>query len=358
MPTVDYIGVSRRIEDETERERLREIAALSKPDNMGMIVRTAGERCNISDLKSDMEFLIGLWGNILEKSHKISAPSLLHMDMNLFYRTLRDIFTTEIDKLIINEREFFNKAVEITNHITPYLRNRIEYFNKSFDIFSYYNIEEKIEKLLNRRIWLKCGGYIIIEQMEALTAIDVNTGKYIGGKDLQDTVLKTNIEAAREIARQLRLRDIGGIIIVDFIDMQDENHQNIVIEVMKNALKNDKSKSCVWGMTHLGLLEITRKKIVAPKEDMMLSPCPCCSGTGKILSPQTMVKLIEKDLKRLLLDKGVKNIRIETHPEIKEVLLGYAKYFDSIAAKKDTSISIVADASLHKDKYKVIPEKL
>ncbi len=354
MPTVDYIGISRRIEDEKERERLKEIASTVKPENMGLIIRTAGEHCDVLELKSDIELLVKLWENILKKNYQMSSPNLLHRDMDLFNRILRDIFTPEIDRLIINERSFFNTAIEMTEEIAPNLKERIEYYSESLDIFSYFHIEEKIEGLLNRKVWLKSGGYIIIEQVEALTAIDVNTGKCIGGKDLYDIALKTNIEAAKEIARQLRLRDIGGIIIIDFIDMQNESHQNIVIEVIKNALKKDSSKSSVWGMTHLGLLELTRKKTVPPKEDMMLTSCPYCSGTGKILSPLTMIKMIEKDLKRLPLVKSDKDITIEIHPEIKGTLSGYSKHFDSFEFKNNIKINIEINESLPRDKYKIL----
>ncbi len=353
MPTVDYIGISRRIENEKERERLKDIASSVKPENMGVIIRTVGEHCDISDLKSDIDLLVKLWKNILNKNYQMPSPYLLHKDMDLFNRVLRDIFTHEIDRLVINERSFFNRAVEISEEIAPNLKDRIEYYSDFFDIFNYFHIEEKIEELLDRKVWLKSGGYIIIEQVEALTAIDVNTGKCIGGKDLYDIALKTNIEAAKEIARQLRLRDIGGIIIIDFIDMQNEGNQNMVIEVIKNALKKDKSKSSVWGMTHLGLLEITRKKTVPPKEDMLLTGCPYCLGTGKILSPLTMIKMIEKDLKRMPLIKTVKDINIEIHPEIKEVLSGYSKYFDDFELKNCVKINIITNESLHRDKYRI-----
>ncbi len=358
MPTVDYIGISRRIENEEERNRLKEMAESVKPDNMGIIVRTVAENCSIEELETDIKLLMGLWQDILGKSYQVSAPKLVHKDMDLFYRTLRDMFTYDIEKLIVNEKDFYNRALEIISKIAPSLADRIEYFNKSYDIFGYYNIDEELEKLLGKRIWLKNGGYIVIEQTEALTVVDVNTGKYIGGKNLKETALKTNIEAAREIASQLRLRDIGGIIIIDFIDMEEEDHQNLVIEVMKKALKNDRSKSCIWGITHLGLLEMTRKKVVPSKEDKMLSPCPYCIGTGKIISPETMIKLIEKDLKKLLLhEKGTKNIKIEVHPEIKKDLVGYLKYIDIVAKSKSANVSISSNNSLQKDKYNIVLRK-
>ncbi len=354
MPTVDYIGISRRIENEKERERLKEIAFSIKAKDMGIIVRTAGRDCNKAHLETDIKFLLGLWRNIQKKSLQMPAPILLHRDVSLFYRVLRDMFTVEIDKLIINNKEFYEQAIEITNTFSPNLSRRIEYFKKNTDIFDYFHLNEKIEGLLSSKVWLKSGGYIIIEQTEALTVIDVNTGKYIGGKNLEDTVLKTNVEAAREIARQLRLRDIGGIIIIDFIDMTDELHQNTVVEVMEKALKEDRSKSCIKGLTSLGLLEITRKKVHAPKEDILLTPCPCCLGSGKILSPLFMVKQIEGDLKKLSFKKKTGDIKILVHPETKEYLLTYKEYFNKYAEEAGVDIFLVSDSALTKEKYNII----
>jgi len=354
MPTADYIGVSRRIEDETERERLKELAAQVKPSNMGVIVRTAGEGCSLSDLKSDMEFLSTLWNNVLGKSEKTSAPKLIHKDMSLFFRIVRDMFTKEIDKLTINNKEYYEKALDIISMTSPDLKSRIYCFDKLYEIFDYYKIEEKIEKIISKKVWLKSGGYIVIDQTEALTVIDVNTGKYVGSKDLPDTVLKTNIEAAKEIAKQLRLRDIGGIIIIDFIDMNDEQHESLVLEVLRNALKKDKNRSNVLGMTHLGLVEMTRKKVVQPKNHIMQSICPYCSGTGRVLSKQTIFKKIEFEINKALFNKNNKKIEIFVNPELGyEFLNIYSDEIRSLSAKYNKDINIIPDETIPKDEFRI-----
>lgn len=355
MPTVDYIGISRRIENESERNRLKELAAQAKPEGMGVIVRTAGEDCRLSDLESDMEFLTRLWEDIKQKNMKTSAPKIIHKDMSLFFRIVRDMFTKDIDKLIINNKEYYEKALEIISMTSPDLKPRIEYFSKHYEIFDYYDIEEKLEKLISKKVWLKCGGYIVIDQTEALTVIDVNTGKYVGSKDLTDTVLKTNIEAAKEIAKQLRLRDIGGIIIIDFIDMNDSNHEDMVLEVLRNALKKDKSRSNVLGITNLGLVEMTRKKVVQPKTNIMQSACPHCLGTGKVLSKQTIFKKVETEISKILFSKNYRKVEILAAPELAEEFNNaYSEEIEALCRKHDKNIRIIPDSSIPENEFKII----
>lgn len=282
MPTVEYIGISRRIENNEEKERLKSIAENIKPDNMGLIIRTVAEGCKIEVLKKEVSFLLLLWEKIKKSSLKNNAPSMIHKDENIIFRTVRDIFTSDIDKFIINNREHYDSIQEIVSLISTEMTHKVEYYDSSYDLFGHYKLYNKITKMLNRKVWLRSGGYIVIDQTEALTSVDVNTGKFVGTKDLRDTVLKTNIEAAREIAKQLRLRDIGGIVIIDFIDMQDKEHEKLVIEVLKKALRKDRTKANVFGMTQLGLLEMTRKKVRQRAETSFLTLCPNCNGEGKI----------------------------------------------------------------------------
>ncbi|MFZ5352940.1 MAG: Rne/Rng family ribonuclease [Bacillota bacterium] len=283
MPTVEYIGISRRIEDEVERDRLKEVVSSLKPEGMGLIVRTAAEGCTEKDFNEDLDFLLKLWEKIKKNQKSGAAPRIIHKDLNIVYRTVRDMFTKDTDRFVVNSREHYEKVLELVSAISPQLSSRVHYFDKGYDIFDYYHITNQIKKMLSRKVWLRSGGYLVIDQTEALTSIDVNTGKFVGSVDLKDTVLKTNVEAAREIARQLRLRDIGGIVIVDFIDMPDKEHEKIVIEVLKNALKKDRTRTTVFGMTQLGLLEMTRKKVRQRAEDSFMVACPCCEGEGKVL---------------------------------------------------------------------------
>lgn len=283
LPNADYIGISRRIENEEEKNKLKKVAAKLKPEGMGLIVRTASEGESEEEFEQDLSFLLKLWKAIKQNEENGSAPRCLHRDLNLVHRTVRDLFTRDINKFIINDRKEYGEVLKLTEMISPGLKDNVEYFNNDYNLFEYYQIESKISKALSRKVWIKCGGYLVIDRTEALTVIDVNTGKYTGRKNLENTVLKTNIEAAKEIAKQIRLRDIGGIIIIDFIDMHEEDHQKMVVEDLKQALKKDRTKTAVVGMTGLGLIEMTRKKVGQELYSILNVDCPYCDGTGKTI---------------------------------------------------------------------------
>ncbi|WHH58161.1 Rne/Rng family ribonuclease [Petroclostridium sp. X23] len=322
LPNADYIGVSKKIDSEEERQRLKNIAANIKRKNMGLIIRTEGEGKELSDFKQDLNFLIKLWSKIKNKEKTGRVPRMIHKDFNLLFRTVRDLFTWNTDKFIINDKGQYSNVVELVDMLSPSLTGRVEYFSKKYDIFEYYQVEGKISKALERKVWLKCGGHIVIDQTEALTAIDVNTGKYVGEIDLEDTVLKTNLDAAKEIAKQLRLRDIGGIIIIDFIDMHGKDHRDKVIETLKHYLKKDKTKTTVVGITHLGLVEMTRKKVRERLSTLLKIDCPYCAGRGKILSPEVVARLTENEIYKVCTQSMAPMIEIQIHPSVVPFLLG------------------------------------
>ncbi len=290
LPDADYTGVSRRIENESERAKLKKIAESLKPNGMGLIVRTASEGMEEDNFKEDLDFLLKLWDSIKEKEKSGPVPRCLHKDLCLVYRIVRDMFTRDIDKFVINDREQYEKVLELVEMLSPELKKRVEHYSKDYEMFGFYQLESKLAKALSRKVWLKCGGYLVIDKTEALTVIDVNTGKYVGANNLEDTVLKTNMDAAAEIAKQLRLRDIGGIIIIDFIDMHEHEHQQMVMDVLKQVLKKDRTKTTVVGMTGLGLIEMTRKKVRQELSTVLHVDCPCCDGTGKIPAADEKVK--------------------------------------------------------------------
>ena len=354
MPTIEYIGISRRIESDAEREKLKKTAEVLKPKGMGLIVRTAAEDCTAEDVSNDIDFLLKLWDNIKQKQKTGVTPRIVHKDINIVYRTVRDMFTKDIDRLVINSKEHYEKVKELIAMISPHLKNKVEYYNKSYDIFEFYQVEPQISKIISRKVWLKCGGYIVIDQTEALTSIDVNTGKFVGTVDLSDTVLKTNTEAAKEIAKQLRLRDIGGIIIIDFIDMPDTEHETVVLEALKNALRKDRTRTNVLGMTQLGLVEMTRKKVRQRIENILLAPCPYCKGEGRILSSETIVKKIEKEVNSLFSNTGATAAYIEIHPDVEE-LINYYIEEDIIELGKSYKkpVFIRTSAELHVEGYSV-----
>jgi len=322
MPTVDYVGISRRIESEAERQRLKSLAEEIRPPHMGVIVRTVAEGKDIDELNSDMEYLKRLWNNIRKKQKGGKAPRLIYKDMNLLARIVRDIFTPEVNKFYVNTSYGYEKVRELASCISPSLKDRVSLYMGQEDIFEYFNIELDVQRALERKIWLKSGGYIVIDHTEALTAIDVNTGKFVGSIDLEDTVVKTNLEAAREIAKQLRLRDIGGIIIIDFIDMNSQEHKKMVIETLEAELKKDRTKAHVLGITNLGLVEMTRKKVRQSLDEVLEKVCPYCEGRGRILSEDTMAKKVEREISRIFRTRRGEAILIEVHPSVAAVAIG------------------------------------
>lgn len=321
MPTVDYVGISRRIEDEKERNRLREAADRVKPPGMGLIVRTIAEGLIEEELTQDVSLLTKLWKKVQNRAYHGPVPNLIHKDLELVQRILRDLFTEDIDNLIIDSRYEYEKVLELMELTSPELKNRVTLYEQD-NLFEKYGVEDEIEKILKPRVWLKCGGYIVIDQTEALTAIDVNTGKYVGSTNLADTVLKTNLEAAVEIARQLRLRNIGGIIITDFIDMPNPGHQTQVLDRLEEEIKRDKIKINILGLTQLGLVEMTRKKVRQGLENVLLKACPYCEGKGRVLSEETIGIKAMNEIFKLAQHTGAEAILVEVHPSVASLLIG------------------------------------
>lgn len=321
MPNVDYIGISRRIENETERERLRLMAEKVRPAGMGIIVRTVAEGTDEEDLQKDITMLVKLWKKVQNRAFNGSAPNLIHKDLELVQRILRDLFTENVDRLIIDSRYEYDKVIELLDMVTPALKSKLELYEQD-GLFDQYHINEEILRLVKPKVWLKCGGYIVIDQTEALTAIDVNTGKYVGSTNLADTVLKTNLEAAKEIARQLRLRNIGGIIIIDFIDMPTEEHRQQVIQHLEQETKKDKTKTNVLGLTQLGLVEMTRKKVRQGLQNVLLKACPYCDGKGRILSEETVSIEVKNKIYKMAQHIENEVIYVEVHPTVAAVLIG------------------------------------
>jgi ribonuclease G len=321
MPTVEYIGISRRIEDERERDRLREMAARIKPPGMGVIVRTVAEGVDEDELRLDVNLLTNLWHKIINRSNHGPVPNLLHRDLELVQRILRDIFTEDVDRLIIDSRYEYEKILDLLDIAGPRLKVKV-FLEERSHLFEDNNVEVELEKALKRKVWLKCGGYIVIDQAEALTAIDVNTGKYVGTTNLEDTVLKTNLDAAVEIARQLRLRNIGGIIIVDFIDMSREEHRRQVLEVLEEEIRKDKTKTNILGITQLGLVEMTRKKVRPSLAEVLQKVCPYCDGRGKVLSEETVGISIKQQIYQMARQTAAETILVEANPQVAARLIG------------------------------------
>ena len=286
LPCGDYIAVSRRIEDEQERDRLKELVREHLPGNMGAIVRTVAQGSDGQALAADIKLLTKEWRRIQGLAAKSAAPMLLRRDLEMLKRVIRDTGEGDVDRFVVNDEHAAQQLMEVIAWIAPNLKNKPVIVTESADLFGAYDIYSQVEKALRRKVWLKSGGYIVLDQTEALNAIDVNTGKYVGECDLQETVLKTNLEAVGEIARQLRLRNLGGIIIIDFIDMERPEDKEKLLTALKEELKKDRIRVTVMGMTQLGLVELTRKKVGQELSAVVEKECPECGGKGRILLPQ------------------------------------------------------------------------
>lgn len=322
MPTMDYIGISRRIEDEKERERLKSIAQSIKPPEMGLIVRTAAEGMDVEDLKADVDLLHNIWRKIQKKSKKGPVPSLLYKEHDLLFRILRDIFTQEVDQLVIDDQGAFDKAVELLKGFAPELKSRVQLYQGDVPIFDAYNIEHQLNEALRRRVWLDNGSYIVFDQTEALTVIDVNTGKFIGENNLNETVVLTNLSAAKEIARQIRLRNLAGIIIIDFIDMENEEDRKQVVNTFQAELEKDKIKANILGFTSLGLLEVTRKKVRPSLQEQLQQVCQNCEGSGYSDSLETMALRLERRIMNLSARHDEEAMLYAVNPAMASLLIG------------------------------------
>lgn len=356
MPTVNYIGVSRRICDEGERARLRTVLGSVKPKEMGVIVRTAAEGKHEDEFRADLDFLVRHWQRIQKKKTLVSAPRLLHAEEALVFRTIRDLFTPDIQRLTINDQEYYERVQIIANIISPQLKDRVVLYQSEQELFDRYDLDSKIDKALSRKVWLSNGGYIVIDQTEALTSIDVNTGRFIGTDNLQETITEANCEAAKEIARQLRLRDISGIIIVDFIDMEDIEDKERVLNTLRYEMKKDRTKSNVLGITQLGLVEITRKKMRQSISHTLQMPCPYCKGNGRVLSLETIVLKMRRALVKCLREQSVSNYIIELHPSVAKVIEEHSSEdAPLLPIVPDRSIYIRALPSLHVEEFNIHP---
>ena len=322
LPTADYVGISRRIEDDDERERLKNIARKIKPRKFGLIVRTAAEGQNERDLQQDVRFLRKTWARIRFKARRNKAPQLLYKDLGLVYRVLRDELSEDITRIEVDDRAEYEHILDILSSFAPDMRNRVVYHNGKRSLFEIRGLEDEIEKSLARKVWLKSGGYLVIDQTEALTAIDVNTGKFVGTNDLEETIYTTNLEATREIARQIRLRDIGGIIIIDFIDMELEDHRQRIVQELEKHLRRDRTKTTVLGITSLGLVEMTRKKGRQSLMNMITKTCPYCDGRGRIMTEESVSRRVRRDIRKVLANQKAEAILVETHPSVASLLIG------------------------------------
>ncbi len=355
MPTEQHVGVSRKIEDEAERSRLKQIIEEINPGREGVIVRTAGVGKGKAEIEADLEFLRSLWNKIKGKAETFAAPALVQKDLDLIFRIFRDLFTKEVVRLVVDSPTEYERCLEYAESLHPELKSHLFLYTEDEPIFKSFGVEREVEKALRHKAWLKSGGYIVLEETEALVSIDVNTGKYVGKHDFEETILKTNLEAAQEIARQVRLRDLGGIIIIDFIDMARQESRDRVLQELKDALKPDRSPTNVSLLSELGLVEMTRKRVRKGLNKALSASCPECGGLGYIRSMPSIAHQVLREVEWRLSRKEIPLIRVRAHPDL--ISWFQAEDGEVIEALQQTyggEIVLVPEESLASGKYQLL----
>ena len=317
MPFASRVGVSRKIGDRAERQRLREqMQKLLPQDSGGIIVRTVGEDVTPDTFERELNTLMNQWKRIKRKTHFVRAPALVHRETSLTRGLMRDVFSTKVEQVTVDSRQVFNEIIEYLKGIAPELIERVKLYEEVVPLFDKANIEHEIRDLFKRRCDLPSGGYLIIEPTEALVSIDVNSGRYTGKKDPEKTILKTNLEAAREVARQLRLRDIGGIIVCDFIDMETRGNRDRVLQELRTHLGRDRARTKAFAVSDLGLVEMTRQRVRQSHLQNMTEPCPTCHGTGRVFTAETIVRRVERSIRRMGVEGRRDHLVVKLHPEV------------------------------------------
>jgi ribonuclease G len=354
MPTVNHVGVSKRIESETERERLKGVIESLNQFNYGFIVRTVAENRDELDFEPDIRYLSELWQGIQVNARRAKPPALLHQDLDPISRVLRDLFADSIDEVMIDSQKEFERCRDFVSSFAPQLADRIRFYDEPVPLFYKYRIENEIEKGMQRKVWLPSGGYLIFDQAEALVAIDVNTGRYVGKGDFEATVVQTNMEAAELIGHQVRLRDLSGIIVIDFIDMQTTEHQAMVVEALRKAFSRDRAQTNISDFTSLGLVEMTRKRLKRSLLSTLMQPCPYCQGAGHVKHPQTVAYQLCCELENLVSSIKFKRLAITINPAIKPFLNDHFEAIRSKVKSQGKDISINLDKEMHLENFDIL----
>ncbi len=358
MPNSNHIGISQKLECDEERERLKEIIKTLLPEfnGGGYIVRTVAEGISEKAVRADMLFLEKLWQAIQENNKSAASASLVYEDLPLAMRVMRDIADTQIDAIRIDSRETYEKVIKFAKKFIPELAPRIEYYPGERPIFDLYGVEDEIQRALQARIKLKSGGYLIIDQTEAMTTVDINTGGYVGNRNLEETIFKTNLEATQAIVRQLRLRNLGGIIIIDFIDMKDSEHRRQVLRSFEKALERDHAKTCITEVSNLGLIEMTRKRTRESLEHILCEACPVCNGKGTVKTVETVAFEIFREIIREARQFDTEKLLVLTSKKVGDYLMDEES--SSIAELEEfmqRTIQLKIDNEYNQEQYDVVP---
>ena len=354
LPTVDHVGVSRRIEDPAERERLRELATSCKPPGAGIIVRTVAEGRDVLELREDTEMLEALWADIQANAEGVSSPALVHEDLDLVLRCVRDMLTADFERVLVDDQKQYERICGFVERFMSRCLHLIELYGEEEPLFERYGVEVDISRALERKVWLKSGGYIVIDRTEALTAIDVNTGRYVGKTNLEDTIVKINLEAVKEIAYQVRLRNIGGIIVLDFIDMQLPENREKVSKALTEALKTDKARTNVLRMSEIGLIEMTRKRVRESLGQRLTEPCFYCDGSGYLKAAALIAEEVLTRIRKVVASPGFRIVHVNAHQRVAEQL--WEERRDSVVELEKRSgktINIRAQDDFHLEQFEV-----
>jgi ribonuclease G len=356
MPFSEFVGVSRKVED-AERDRLHETITPHVPEGQGVIVRTVAAGVDEKDLVSDMEFLLRLWKRVGHQAREGLAPEVIYTEMDLALRLVRDVFSDEYKRLTIDDKNLYEKVVSFLKRTSPHLTRRVSLHKDRTPLFDAYGVDSTIESALARKVELPSGGHITIDKTEALTAIDVNTGRYVGRKNLEDTVLRTNLEAADEVVRQLRLRDIGGIIVIDFIDMEDQFHRAELMKRFNESLSRDRTKTRVTEVSRLGLVEMTRKNVTDGLYGILTETCPACSGQGRVLSDVTKRISVVRKMRETLVGGRSAAYLFGLHPDTYELVMTPGQNVVAVLrSETGKQVAIVPDQDVSPTEARVLIE--
>jgi len=355
MPQVDHVGVSRKIGDARERARLKRFVEKARRHGLGFVVRTVAEGATRQEIEGDVRFLTGLWDDLRREAEKKPAPALAHRELGVLSRALRDYFNSSVTKVVVDSEAAYRKAVDFLRRFDPADAKKVQHYREEMPVFDKYGIQAELDKALRSKVWLKSGGYIVINQTEALVAIDVNTGKFVGRRNLEDTVLKTNLEAVTEIVRQLRLRDLGGIIVVDFIDMEERKNRRKLNEAFERELLKDRARTKVLQISDFGLVEITRQRTKKSLERLLTRTCPYCGGSGKVKSNSTIIFDVQREIRRLAPSLDGKRLIIRANPEVAaEMELERGVILEGIDSLDGTEVIIRPDPELHHEQFDIV----
>jgi ribonuclease G len=353
-PLSQRVGVSRRIESDRERRRLREIVSRMRPDDLGFIIRTAGDKASEADLEADIRYLTSVWSDIQKKRETASAPCDLYSELSLPLRVIRDFVNGKTKRIVIDDRRVYEEMDDFLTRFVAEPKPRLEHYQGALPIFDHFNIESPIDANLGKKIFLKSGGHLVIDQSEALTAVDVNTGRFVGKRDLEETVLRTNLEAVKEVVHQLRFRNIGGIIIIDLIDMESAENRSKVYGALQEALKQDKARTNILKISELGLVEMTRKRTRENLVQQLCEPCPNCEGRGYVLSSESMAYKVLREIRKDLPRFCGRQIAISVNPRVAEVLLARAhKACAELGRELGREIEVRGQPGLHQEQFEV-----